>query len=541
MSNDSMTPLQRVMLIVAASILLPSVILLGWLFRENSMKDMEALEANGKQAADLVVLLADTRAEADLTALRVLSTAKYFVDGDFIGAAKRSGDVLSLIPGWKAVTLADVANGNVHFTVTPSGVTMGGARPPVNAKTVPKNGFGGVDREGDWCPCLRLQVGVRDRSDLVLSAIVDPTIYQNLLMKDLQKDTVVALVDQNGNFIARSLDFDGRVGKPATEFVREAIARGGRGTYRGTTLEGLQNYSAYTVSDTTGWSSHVAINHTLFDGPRGLANSAIVIGALAAILIGAVLYIYVARDIAARRLEDRRLMEFQKAEAVKEFTATIIHDFRNIAAAVQSGLNTISRYTKEQKTKDYAVMIGEVMDRGTRLTNRLLSFVRKDNEEICSIEINTFLAGMDYLLQQAAGPGVRVIMSVPNSEVRLAANRDQLELALVNLVVNARDAMSGSGKIEISVLVDERHVRICVADTGPGIPPDMKQQVFARFFTTKVHGSGTGLGLSQVAEMVREANGQVSIEEAKSGGALFVLQFNRSSNELALAENAMVA
>ena len=539
MHSDSMSPVQRIILLFAAACLFPSVILIGWLFREISLQQLESIEKNGKQAAELIVHLADTRAEADMTALRVLASAPHFATGDFVGAQNRAEEVLSLIPGWKAVILTDGATGEV-FTATADGVAAG-AEPHTFFKSAQKNGFGGVEREGPLCPCVRLQVVVPDVPDLILTAVVDPAVYQTLLMQNLPQGAVVAFVDQSGDFIARSLDFDDRVGTPATKFVRDAVVRGGRGTYEGKTFEGMINYTAYTVSATTGWSSHVAINTALLNRPREVAGRALLTGALAAILIGAILFTYVARDIAARRLDDKRLMEFQKAEAMKTFTATVVHDFRNIAAAVQSGLRLIVRQTHEPRTKEYAMMVGEAMDRGTRLANRLLKFAKDDDRDISDIEIKPFLVDLEYLLQQAAGPGVQVNIATPDAPVRLRANRDQLELALVNLVVNARDAMDGRGQITIGVVVDANQVSIRVADSGPGIPPNMRQQVFARFFTTKPQNGGSGLGLSQVSEMMKDAHGQVSIDDAAGGGAVFTLRFNRVAEDLAADENATAA
>lgn len=529
MKTASISGVQRTLLIVAAAILFPSVMLVGWLFREFSINQMETLEANSRQAADLIVLLADTRAESDLTALKVLSTSQYFVADDLVGAARRAADIINLIPAWKAVILSDAHSGKVYFTATAQGSVALSDETFGEVVGDQPMGFGGVQRDGSFCPCVSLKVPVRYRPDLVLTALVDPAIFQELLVNSLPPGSVLALVDRSGNFIARSVDFGDKVGTSASQFVRDAVARGGHGIYEGTTLEGMHNYSAYTMSETTGWSSHVAVDNSLFDSPRAAARQSTVLGALAAILAGALLFTYVARDIAARRVEDRKILELQKAEAVRQFTAMVIHDFRNIAAAVQSGLKMIVRHTNETQTKTYATMIGDAMERGTRLTNRLMKFVRDNDRDIGNIEIESFLSDLEYLLQQAAGLGVAVNIEKPDMPVALKANRDQLELALVNLVVNARDAMKGRGQIGIAVTADDNHVFIRVTDDGPGIPIELRQKVFARFFTTKPEDGGSGLGLSQVAEMMRDANGQVSIEDASGGGAVFVLRFDRAA------------
>ncbi len=271
----------------------------------------------------------------------------------------------------------------------------------------------------------------------------------------------------------------------------------------------------------------MAINDALIYGPRSRANTALISGSLAAILIGAALFYYVLQDVAARRLEERRIVERQKAEAVQLFTVTVVHDFRNIVSAVQSGLYMIVRQSKEPATLKYAEMIGEVMERGLRLTNRLLSFVREDTAEVEDVDIGKFLLEMQYLLEQAAGQGVKVQIETPEDPATVRANRDQLELALINLVVNARDAMGGEGLVDIHAAASEDEVRISVADTGPGIPFEMRTKVLKPFFTTKPEGEGTGLGLAQVAETIRAAGGRVTIGEANGSGALITLFLKR--------------
>lgn len=527
MTSGSMSSLQRVLVIVASSILLPAVLVIGFVFREVSLGQLREVERQAQEAADLMVVLADSRAQADITALRVLSQSRYFASGDIDGGAARAQDTINLVPGWMAVTLSNSLTGEVVFRTARTDTTSGGSALQSTLSTQSESGFGGIERDGPQCPCVYLRVPVASLPRLGLTAVVDPQFYQEMLMERLPAGAVAALVDRSGNFVARSVNYDERVGTPATQFVRDAIVRGGRGVYQGTTYEGLTNYTAYTTSTLTGWSAHVAINNTLFDKPRSRANAALILGSMAAILIGAALFSYVLRDIAARGIEERRILEFQKAEAVQHFTVTVVHDFRNIASAVQSGLNMIVRETKEPATLKYAEMIVEVMERGLRLTNRLLSFVRHSPSEVEDIGIGDLLRETKYLLEQAAGQHVQVRIGLLEDTATVRANRDQLELALVNLVVNARDAMDGKGVIDVRATVNEDEVSISVADSGPGIPLDLRTKVLQPFFTTKPEGKGTGLGMAQVAEMIRDAGGRVTIGETKGHGALITLYLKR--------------
>jgi signal transduction histidine kinase len=527
MKSESMSPLQRVLVIVAAAILLPATLVVGLVFQQISMGELRDVERQAREAADLIVILSDAQANADLTALRVLSQSRYFADRDIEAGAARARDTIDFVPGWSAVTLSDIQTGEVFFLATRTGITLADVGLHSSVEVLSEGGFGGIERDGPLCPCVYLQVPVPSVPSFVLTAVVTPVSYQEMLLERLPNGAVAALVDRKGNFVARSVDYDERVGTPATQFVRDAVTEGGRGIYQGTTYEGLANYTAYTTSALTGWSAHVAINNTLFDGPRSKANAALIMGAIVAILIGAALFVYTLRDIAARSLEDKRALELQKADALRQFTMTVVHDFRNISTAVQSGLNLMVRETKEPTTVKYAQMIGEVMERGLRLTNRLLSFVREGTGTVEDINVAELLAGMKYLLEQAAGQRIKVQIELPQIPVTVRGYRDQLELALVNLVVNSRDAMNGVGLIHVRAEVSEAEVKVSVADTGPGIPLEMRSQVLRPFFTTKPDGSGTGLGLAQVSSMIQEAGGEIDVGTADEGGALITLHLKR--------------
>ena len=190
-------------------------------------------------------------------------------------------------------------------------------------------------------------VTIPGKPRLVLTLYVDPQVYQDRLVEQLPDGAVAGIVDRSGNFVARSVDYAKRVGTPGTSYVLEAVATGGTGIYKGVTFEGLTNYTAYVTSSLTGWSAHVAINRALINQPRSRGASALVVGALSAIVIGAGLLTYVIKDLDTRRMEDRRMMELQRAEAMSQFTATIVHDFRNILSAMQAGIRVIIRKTDD--------------------------------------------------------------------------------------------------------------------------------------------------------------------------------------------------
>lgn len=489
-------------------------------------QEAAALRAEAYGAADVIIALADARAVADLAAVRLLSRSRSLAQRDYDAAARRAQEALDLVPGWQAVILSNRESGEILFEVAPSSVSFSGIVDFQLQPDVPPESFGGVVRDGRHCPCVYLHVVTPADENQVLTAIVNPMVFQLILRSELPEGTVAAIVDREGEFIARSLDYFDRVGTPATSYVRDAVARGGRAIYEGETYEGLKNYTAYTTSDLTGWSSHVAINSALVDASSGRANAVLLGGVLLAIVVSALLFLVAVRDTATRRREQQRLLELQRAEAVSHFTATVVHDFRNVIAALQSGLNMIKRQAGNDKITQHVEMIEKSIVKGTRLANQILSFSSSSDSEINDVSLAGLITEVRYLLEKAIDPGIALRIDPPPEGVVVRANQDQLELALLNLVVNARDAMTGKGKLRISFRVHGDRIEIAVSDTGPGVPPEARQTIFAPFHTNKA--KGTGLGLAQVRGTARNAGGDVHVEEAPGGGACFVISLPRA-------------
>jgi signal transduction histidine kinase len=283
----------------------------------------------------------------------------------------------------------------------------------------------------------------------------------------------------------------------------------------------MVNYTAYATSALTGWSSHVAISAALLDAPMHRAHTFLVLGALA-VASGALLLLMVAiRDFAKRSEEAQRLLELQRAEAVAQFTATVVHDFRNIVSTVVSGLRLIKRKTQNAEIKDHVDMIESSIQRGSKLANQLLSFSAGDVADQHPVQLQQVVAGLEFMIAQAVGPSVTVSIEIPASQ-EVLANRDQLELAILNLAINARDAMSGVGHLSIKTREKSDRIEIIVSDTGPGVPAERRRMIFEPFETDKP--KGTGLGLAQVAGMAQQAGGAVYVTDAEGGGAEFVIR-----------------
>jgi signal transduction histidine kinase/CheY-like chemotaxis protein len=234
------------------------------------------------------------------------------------------------------------------------------------------------------------------------------------------------------------------------------------------------------------------------------------------------------RDVSARKAAEERLRHTVKMEAVGLLTAGIAHDFNNLLTVVLGNLESAQR--RFDITDAALLRALENATRGARqaakLTEKLLAFARRKPLEPQILDVNVLVAGMSDLLQRTLGEQIVVRTRLIKDPWRVEIDPTELEAAILNLAVNARDAMPSGGQLVIetdnvgaeavSAMTDAddvegSYVLITVADTGTGMTPDVLQQVFEPFFTTKTGGRGTGLGLSQVYGFVKQSGGHVRL------------------------------
>ena len=244
-----------------------------------------------------------------------------------------------------------------------------------------------------------------------------------------------------------------------------------------------------------------------------------------------------------RAAAEAQLRQVQKMEAVGQLTGGIAHDFNNMLAVVVGGLD-LARRRLVGEAPDVRQHLDNAMEGATRaaaLTRRLLAFARAEPLLPEGVAPAALIENMLDLVDRTIGERIQVHTSFPSEHWHVWADTHQLENAIVNLCVNARDAMEGSG--ELTILVDnvavERgeagelepgdYVRISVADTGSGIAPDNLHRVFEPFFTTKPVGKGTGLGLSQIFGFARQSGGDVTIESELGRGTTVSIYLPRSA------------
>ena len=241
-----------------------------------------------------------------------------------------------------------------------------------------------------------------------------------------------------------------------------------------------------------------------------------------------------------RRQLEARAQEGQKMEALGRLTGGVAHDFNNLLAVIVGSLELVLRRESEPRKVRLLTAAAEAAQRGAKLTTQMLAFSRKHEIAVRPVDVNSVIRGMDELLLRTLGPGIRLHYDLAGDLWPALADPTQLELALLNLAVNARDAMPDGGRLsfrtavapdahrEVATLVSGDYVRIEVADTGTGMTEDVQARALEPFFTTKGPGGGTGLGLSMVSGFLNEIGGALTIESAAESGTTISLFLRKS-------------
>jgi PAS domain S-box-containing protein len=233
------------------------------------------------------------------------------------------------------------------------------------------------------------------------------------------------------------------------------------------------------------------------------------------------------KEMAERERTQIALMQAQKMEAVGRLTGGIAHDFNNLLNVIIGNVDLIERLAGDERIKRMAASARNATKRGAKLTGQLLAFSRNQSLNLKPVDMETLIDGMRDLIAVSVGSGVHVTINVQQALPRAIADPNQLEMAILNLAINARDAMPDGGHLHIEVHQRESHegvlksgayVVIAVKDTGSGMTQEVLSKVFDPFFTTKAVGKGTGLGLSQVYGIAEQSGGLARIDSAIGKG-----------------------
>jgi len=248
----------------------------------------------------------------------------------------------------------------------------------------------------------------------------------------------------------------------------------------------------------------------------------------------------ITRDLSEKKKTDealevanRALFQAQKMESIGQLTGGVAHDFNNLLSVLSSGLEVLAlqRTGSEGASTDARTIesMRRAIDRGARLTQQLLAFARQQPLQAETRSLNRLITGFETVLRRAVASNIEFVVELDRKAKSAVIDSARFESALLNLVVNARDAMPDGGRLLITTanvtqdapagaLPAGDYVRTTVSDTGTGMPPDVVARAFEPFFTTKEVGKGTGLGLSQVYGFIKQSGGEVVIESRPGEG-----------------------
>ena len=418
--------------------------------------------------------------------------------------------------------------------------------------------------------------------------------------QDLPKRWLGVILDQRHTIVARTSDPAGHIGERASpDFIQKLRASSARdGKVMSVTRDGVEVVTFFSRAEASGWTILIAIprHDLLFSVLAPIGTMAI--GILVVLALAIALAIAVGRTITrplaqldlaagalgrgeviqafhtgmdetdrtaqalaqasvtihrashemAERVQDalaqaershRALLQGQKLEALGNLTAGISHEFNNILQSMTMGLQLADMLSPHPRAKRAIEACQRSAQRATRLTRHLMTFSRSRTADAEQVDLRTLIIGMNELLTGTLPNHIELKLELPEGAWPTVLDPVQCELAILNLAINARDAMPGGGGLTISlhnqVLVEGNHLGlhagaylcIQVADGGCGMSKEVMAQAFEPFFTTKAVGEGTGLGLAQVYGFARQAGGAVSIESEVGKGTRVILVLPR--------------
>jgi signal transduction histidine kinase/ActR/RegA family two-component response regulator len=248
-------------------------------------------------------------------------------------------------------------------------------------------------------------------------------------------------------------------------------------------------------------------------------------------------------DITERRQGEEVLRQSQKMEAVGQLTGGVAHDFNNLLTIVRSATDFLRRRDlPEDRRRRYVDAIAETVERASKLTAQLLAFARRQPLKPQVFNVGTQVENVAQLIRPIVGPRIQIEVKVEDPACFTIADIAQFETALINLAINARDAMQDEGRVRMAVKKLSSipalraqpartgdFIAISVTDSGTGIAPDKLEAIFEPFFTTKEVGKGTGLGLSQAFGFAKQSEGDIEVTSVAGQGATFTIYLPRAA------------
>ena len=451
--------------------------------------------------------------------------------------------------------------------------------------------LGGVARgalSGRWVASFQMPVIRNGRVQMNVGVIVPSSELQKLVdAQRLPEGWVAGIIDAAGSMVARHPQPDRFVGQPASAEMRSRLGASAEGYFESVTLDGRPSVAFFSKSPSYGWAFSIAVPRASFGTSLRRSVLEVGLGTLLVLSLSIVGAAWLARRIArpvyalqaaAQRLgrgeiveaeatggaefdevsaalaqasrtiarsrvelEEKveaavhrtkdaleQLSQSQRLEALGQLTGGVAHDFNNLLAVIGNNAFVLQRTLGGHEHSTQLAAITRAVQVGSRLTGHLLRFARRSEVRPEVIDLTYHLPSLTEMLKTALGSSIGVAMRVEPRLRPIECDSGELELALINLAVNSRDAVTAGGEFivvarnasaaEAAGLAPGDYIVIAVSDTGGGIPAEVIDRVFEPFFTTKGLGKGTGLGLSQVYGFCAQAGGAARILATSAAG-----------------------
>ena len=531
-----MKDLRRLPWLIAAAALVP--LLVFWIIESGfkAQEERRAIEASALATSEALQYRVDGVIQRHLTSLAVLATTGSLHRGDMRAFRARAAELITINFGWVAVSLIDGASG-----APLADIGAASRRLALTARTAGDKAptIAGYAR-GAGCPCLIFtRTAINAGKPAIVRLLVSNREIVAMLPPIGGDYPLSAVVDPAGRFVARSLDGDHRFGTPASTYVRAAIKSPAvSAIYRGITLEGMENFTAFRRSPQTGWSSHVSLKANHIDEPARRFLGSLGLAALLSLALAGILVWFAFRQVAERKRIGERIEQAQKLEALGQLTGGIAHDFNNLLTPVLGALDFVAK-KPALDANSRRLLLGALgsAQRAGKLTAQLLAFSRRQRLKLRPIRIATMLDDIADLFRQSIGNSHRLEIVADDASLCALGDLTQLELAVLNILINARDASPGGSTITVAVTAtgaagtadpDKGEVEIAVTDEGSGMDEATRARAIEPFFTTKAVGHGTGLGLAQAFGMAEQSGGRLAIASAPGAGTTVTIVLKRS-------------
>jgi signal transduction histidine kinase/CheY-like chemotaxis protein len=539
------TPLYMLVAAATIPVLATAVVLAGLAIT----RQRESLETRSRAEVAEVVERVESAFQQSIAALEALAASKSLDVGAYEAFRQEAQRVATTQPHWAQLALVDARSGaNLTSIIGSPGflprlLEAGDLKNMARAPRPQVGSLASNPRLGP-APLIQIRIPVLREGYLryvVWAGIRVETISDVLGSGAWPRSWVATVTDRQGTVVARSRNHELWLGRPANAEIEEELRESGSGWLKASTLEGSPAYVVAGTGPLSGWSVQLAIPAAEIDGPIRWGVALTVAGIGSSLAIAAFLAWLVMREIRDRREREQMFQQSQRMELIGQMTSGVAHDFNNILGVLVGILETVARRVSSDAalTSLIASGIGAV-ERGRTLTQQLLAFARRQTLKPERVDVNEALTELNRLIPQSVDHSIRVELDLRAGHAECLIDRSQFEAAILNLAVNARDAMPEGGTLLIRTeespagqhgAVDGPAVAVSVIDTGEGIPPEVIDRVFDPFFTTKPPGKGTGLGLSQVYGFVKQSAGHIEISSNPGEGTTVRLWLPKAAGE----------